>query len=227
METILNDLRYGARMLAARPGFSAIVVLTLALGIGAATAMFSIVNGVLLRPLPYEEPDQLIRIHTQRPGSGHSFGSISQPEYLDILESTQSFEAVGLYRFINVNLSDGDGEPEHLTAIRIMPAVLATLRIEPALGRPLDPEEGWTGSHRVALLSDRLWKRRFGADPAVLGQSLRILNDSIEVIGIMPESFEFPAKDVDLWICLRAGQSQSRKSREPQRATSWPVWAMA
>ena len=198
METILRDLRYGIHMLAARPGFTAVVVLTLSLGIGAVTAMFSIVNGVLLRPLPYEEPEQLVRIHTQR--SGRSFGSISQPEYLDLLESTQSFRDIGLYRYTDVNLFDGDGEPEHLLGVRIVPGVLDAMGIAPALGRALEPEEGWAGNHRVAVISDRLWKRRFGSDSAIVGRSLRILNDRFEIIGVMPEGFEFPSNNIDLWV---------------------------
>jgi predicted permease len=184
-------------MLAARPGFTAIVVLTLSLGIGAVTAMFSIVNGVLLRPLPYQEPERLVRIHTQR--SGRSFGSISNWEYLDLLESTQSFRDIGLYRFTDVNLFDGDGEPEHLLGVRIVPGVLDALGIAPALGRALESEEGWAGNHRVALISDRLWKRRFGSDPEVIGQSLRVLNDRFEIVGVMSEGFEFPREDIEVW----------------------------
>ena len=198
METILRDLKYAFRLLAGRPGFTAIVVLTLSLGIGAVTAMFSIVNGVLLRPLPYEEPEQLVRIHTQR--IGRSFGSISHPEYFDLLESTQSFRAIGLYQFTDVNLYDGDGEPEHLLGVRIVPGVLDAMGIAPALGRALEPEEGWDGNHRVAIISDRLWKRRFGSDRSVVGRSLQILNDQFEIIGVMPEGFEFPSKDIDLWV---------------------------
>ena len=181
MESILNDLRYGARMLAARPGFSAIVVLTLALGIGAATAMFSIVNGVLLRPLPYPEPEQLIRIHTQR--TGRSFGAISTWEYLDILEGTRSFQAIGLYRFTDINVSDGDGEPEYVRGVRMMPGVLDALGIQPALGRSLGPEEGDSGSHRVVLLSDRLWKRQFGAAPEIVGSTIRVNGESYQTLG--------------------------------------------
>ena len=198
MQNFLQDVRYGMRMLARKPMFTVVVVATLALGIGANTAMFSIVNGVLLRPLPYPESEQLVRIHTQWKGFG--FGSMNPLEYFDILERTSSFESVGIYRNTNVNLFEGDGEPERIGAIRLTPGVFETLRVRPAIGRMMRPEEAFVGSHRVAYLSDRLWRRRFGADPEIIGRSLRILNDSYEIIGVMPADFAYPRRGRDIWV---------------------------
>ena len=200
MQNFWQDVKFGVRMLTRKPMFTVIVVATLGLGIGANTAMFSIVNGVLLQPLPYSEPEQLVRIHTEWKNLGFGFGSMNPWEYFDILERTSSFESVGLYRNTNVNLLEGDGEPERVAAVRITPSVLETMRVRPALGRMMQPEEAFAGSHRVVYLSDRLWKRRFGADPEIVGRSLHILNDSYEIIGVMPATFAFPRKGVDIWV---------------------------
>jgi putative ABC transport system permease protein len=194
---ILPDIRFAGRMLRKNPGFALIAVLTLALGIGANTAMFSIINGVLLRPLPYFEPDQLVRINPRWNNFG--FGSMNAWEYFDILEKTTSFEKVSLYRNTSVNLTEGNGEPERVSGVRTTPSLLTVLGVQPALGRALQPGEGFAGDHRVALISDRLWKGRFGADPAVVGRTLRMLNDSYEIIGVMPAGFAYPHKSVDIW----------------------------
>ena len=196
--TFRSDLQYGLRMLAAKPGFTIVAVSTLALGIGANLVMFSIVNGVLLKPMPYDEADQIVRIHTQWRDFG--FGSLNPHEYFDILEGTRSFQDVGLYRHAGVNLFEGEGEPEHISAVRITPSVLEALRIQPARGRPLQSEEAFLADSRVALMSDRLWKRRFGEDPQIIGRKLQILSGVYEVIGVMPSDFKFPSSEVDLWI---------------------------
>ncbi len=198
LETFWGDIRFAVRMLRKNAGFTAVAVFTLLLGIGANTAMFSVINGVLLRPLPYPEPNELVRIHTQR--SGRAFGSISEPEFVDLEAFNSAFEAFGLYTSTGVNLSEGEGEPEHVTATRITPGLLDTLRVRPQLGRPLAVSEGEAGSHRVAIISDGLWKRRFGADPGVLGHQLRILNDSYQIIGVMPPGFAFPDAETSLWV---------------------------
>ncbi|MFB3094587.1 MAG: ABC transporter permease, partial [Candidatus Acidiferrales bacterium] len=198
LETVWQDLRYGLRMLRKNPGFTTVAVLTLALGIGANTAIFSVVNGVLLRPLPYFEPDRLVQINPQWNDS--VFGTISPRAYFGILERTESFQTVAIHRLTSINLFEDEGEPERVAGARMTPSLLDGLGIRPALGRALQPGEEFAGSHRVALLSDRLWKRRFGADPAVLGRSLKMSNNSYEIIGVLPQGFAYPNKSVDIWI---------------------------
>ncbi|MCH8947099.1 MAG: ABC transporter permease, partial [Acidobacteria bacterium] len=175
LETVWQDVRYGLRMLRKNPGFTTVAVLTLALGIGANTAIFSVVNGVLLRPLPYFEPDRLVQINPQWNDS--VFGTISPRAYFGILERTESFQTVAIHRLTSINLFEDEGEPERVAGARMTPSLLDGLGIRPALGRALQPGEEFAGSHRVALLSDRLWKRRFGADPAVLCRSLKMANN--------------------------------------------------
>ena len=198
LETVWQDVRYGLRMLRKNPGFTAVAVLTLALGIGANTAIFSVVNGVLLRPLPYFEPDRLVQIKPQWNDS--VFGTISPRAYFGLLERTESFQTVAIHRLTSINLFEDEGEPERVAGARMTPSLLDGLGIRPTLGRALQPGEEFAGSHRVALLSDRLWKRRFGADPAVLGRSLKMSNNSYEIIGVLPQGFAYPHKSVDIWI---------------------------
>jgi len=198
MEHVMQDLRLAARMLARQPGFAALVVLTLALGIGVNTALFSIVNGVLLRPLPYPDPDAIVRIHTQRGGRG--FGGISEPEFVDLVGGTTAFEAIGLMQGVGLNLTEGEGDPEYIDGLLITAGVFDALGVRPALGRPLHEREGLVGGGRAALISDGLWKRRFGADASVLGRSLRILNETYEIVGVMPAGFAFPDAQTEAWI---------------------------
>lgn len=198
MGMLWQDLRYGARMLARQPGFTAVAVLTLALGIGANTAMFSVVNGVLLQPLPYPQPNQIVRINTH--WSNFGFGSMNPWEYFDILERTNSFQSVALYQFADINLSEGRGDPERVSGLRITPSLLPMQGVRPLFGRLLQPGEEFAGNHRVAFISSGLWKRRFGSDPAVLGRSLRILNDTYEIIGVLPQGLAYPSKEIDIWV---------------------------
>ncbi len=197
MTNFLQDLRYALRRLAKSPAFALVAILTLALGMGANTAMYSIINGVLLQPLPYLAPEGLVIVHTQWKDFG--FGSTNPHEYFDLLEKTEAFQSVALYRSTSVNLLDGDGEPERVLGVRTTPSLLESLGVRPALGRALAPGEEFAGAHRVALISDRLFKRRFGGDPSVLGRKLRILNDSYEVVGVMPAGFAFPSRRTDIW----------------------------
>jgi putative ABC transport system permease protein len=198
LETFWADIRFALRMLRAHAGFSAAAALTLVLGIGTNTAMFSIVDGVLLRPLPYPRPDGIVRVHTQRTGRG--FGGISEPEFEDLEQGTSAFEVLGLYSGASVNLSEEGSEPEHVMAARVTPGLFGALGVRPQVGRPLAPGEGDAGSHRVALVSDGLWKRRFGADAGALGRKLRILDDTYVIVGVMPPGFAFPDAETDLWI---------------------------
>ncbi|MEK6303160.1 MAG: ABC transporter permease [Acidobacteriota bacterium] len=197
METLLQDLRYGVRTLIKSPGFTAVAVLALALGIGANTAIFSVVDAVLLRPLPYKNPDQLVLIWHAYPKINLPQASICPPCYLEYRDLTSSFEQVATTTGWNVNLT-GAGEPERLQAARVSFNYFTTLGAEPIQGRTFLAEEDHPGSNRVVVLSHGLWVRRFGADPNIVGTTLALDGQSYTVIGIMPADFVVPPS-VELW----------------------------
>ena len=183
METLWQDLKYGARQLLRSPGFTVVAVLTLALGIGANTAIFSVVNGVLLRPLPYPEPDRLVFLSEwseQVPGM-----SISMANFNDWREMNTVFDSLFAYRRQNVILT-GEGEPERLQMRQVSHGIFPTLGIKPILGRPFTPEEDKVGAERVVLLGEGFWLRRFGGDPGVVGKALVLDGESYTVIGVLP-----------------------------------------
>src|SRR5919108_48905 len=175
MNQFLSDLRYGPRMLRKSPAFTAIAVLTLALGIGANTAMFSIVYGVLLRALPFPEPDRVVHLYTKSPQFGER-QSISFPNYLDWQRRSQSFEQMASYRSDDLNLT-GTGEPTRVHVAMVTATLLPTLGIHPLMGRNFTPEEDVQGANPVVLLTDSFWKSQFGGDPGVLGRAIT-LNDT-------------------------------------------------
>jgi putative ABC transport system permease protein len=189
METILQDLRYGTRMLMRNPGFTLIAVTTLALGIGANAAIFSVVNAVLLRPLPYRDPDRLVIVDGAR-----------DRDFLRWRDQAKVFESIGAYDG-GAAILTGSGEPERLPAPHVSADLFATLGVAPALGRAFTPEEDTVAGAPVVILSNSLWRRRFGSDPQVIGRALTINNQSRTVIGIMPPEFRFPG-DSDLWLPL-------------------------
>ncbi|MGH9789365.1 MAG: ABC transporter permease [Candidatus Acidiferrales bacterium] len=190
METLWQDLRYGARQLARSPGFTAVAVLTLALGIGANTAIFSVANAVLLQPLPYQEPDRLVRLWESNPGRNWPFFSASAPNFNDWVQQNRSFESLAATEGATFNLT-GTGEPERLRGRRVTSNFFALLGVELELGRNFTPEEGRPASARVAILSHGLWQRRFGADPGILGRTLRLDGESYEIVGVLPGTFRF------------------------------------
>ncbi|HTX37127.1 MAG TPA: ABC transporter permease [Bryobacteraceae bacterium] len=188
MDTLLQDIRYGIRMVAKSPGFAAIAILTLALGIGANTALFSIVNAVLLNPLPYQQPDQLVAIYSQTKEFSHS--SISYPNFLDWERSQRSFSAIAAFRAENYNLT-GRGEPERVTAEMVSANFFAVLGVNPVAGRLLRPDEDHPGAQPVAIVSGGFWKRKFGSSPAAVGQTLRLDGMGYTVVGVIPAEFRY------------------------------------
>jgi putative ABC transport system permease protein len=198
IETFLQDLIYGLRMLRRNPGFTFVAVLTLALGIGANTAIFSVVNAVLLRSLPYRDPDRLVRVsyYRERLGTDTALGA----EFLEWRDQAKAFEQIAAYRFETAVLS-GDGEPERLTSGRISADLFATLGVAPALGRAFTSAEEIAGGPPVVILSNGLWRSRFGGDPQVIGRAITLNGQSRTVIGIMPDGFRF-SEDTDLWLPL-------------------------
>jgi predicted permease len=197
-----QDIRYGARMLRNTPGFTAVAVLTIALGIGATTAIFSLVDATLLNPLPYPHPEQLVRIEDDLPGVGARDVGISVPEWQD-LQRSGIFDYVTPVGGGDTNLT-GSSAPERIRLLTIAPNYFALLDVKPQLGRAFNPEDHTPGFNLEVLISDGLWKRAFGSDPHILGKSLRLDNDLYSVVGVMPPGFRDPgatveASNIDVW----------------------------
>jgi predicted permease len=210
MGTLLQDLRYGIRMLARSPGFTAVAVLTLALGIGANTAIFSVVNGVLLRPLPYPEPDRLVQIYER--SAQFNEMSVSYPNFLDWERMNHSFAGIAAYRGESFN-STGAGQPENIPGAVVTANFLSVLGVKPSQGRTFTPDEDRQGANPVAMVSEGLWKRRFGSDTAVLGKSLVLDGQSYTVVGIVPRDCQLldPAEVITpLWQWSRRMNLESR-----------------
>src|SRR5215475_715714 len=197
MQTFWQDLRYGLRMLAKKPGFTLVAVVTLALGIGANSAIFSVVNALLLRPLPLEDPDRLIKIwETFQPG-GQSGASV--PNLKDWREQNTVFNGIAAYQFSSINLS-GRENPERLQGTAVSPNFFDVVGVRPRLGRAFQIGEDEAGRNRVALLSHRLWQRNFGGDAEVLGKEITLNGENYTVIGVMPPEFRFPSRLTEVWV---------------------------
>ena len=182
MGTLLQDLRYGLRMLAKSPAFTAVAVLTLALGIGANTAIFSVVNAVLLRPLPFPQPDQLMSVQYFDTVLGVPHKSASYPDFFDWRNQNQVFSHITAFHDNDYTLTGGD-QPAHLSGEIVSADFFSTLGVAPVLGRGFLPEEEKTG-HRVVILSDRLWRTMFSADPKILGRGIILGGRSYTVVEI-------------------------------------------
>jgi putative ABC transport system permease protein len=194
METLLDDLRFGFRMLRKAPGFTMVAVVVLALGIGANTAIFSVVNAVLLRPLPFQDSDRLVQVwHVPPPKSfpGMTRFSVSPANYLDWEKQSHAFESMAIYGYSNYSLA-GSGDPESVTGIRVSPEFFSILRIHPILGRVFLPEENQTGRGRVAVLSQSFWQTHFASDPDIVGRTILLDSLTYSVVGVIPTRTAFP-----------------------------------
>jgi putative ABC transport system permease protein len=189
MRTLLQDLRLALRMLRRAPGYALLVVVTLGLAMGAATTVFSVVDGVMLRPLGYRDPERLVSIWEKHPQFPEM--SVSYLDFLDWRKSQRSFEDLAAFQLQGLSLSGVD-RPERLEGRIISASLLPLLGVTPQLGRAFTPEEDLAGAPRVAMISDGLWKRRFGGDPAVLGRSITLSGEPHTIIGVLPPSFRFP-----------------------------------
>jgi putative ABC transport system permease protein len=197
-EEVFQDLRYGARMLLKHPGASLIAVLTLSLGIGANTAIFSVVNAVMLRPLPYSEPERLVQVWVTNPGAARWGDWVSYPDFLNWREQNKVFDEIGACRPWPFNLT-GTDTPEALFGTYVSADLFTVLGVRPILGRTFLAEEDQPGGNRVAVISHGLWQRRFGADPGLIGKSIQVDGQSRVVVGVMPHNFKF------LWIGMPSG----------------------
>jgi putative ABC transport system permease protein len=195
------DLRYGARLLIAQPLYSATIVLTLALATGLATAIFSLYDATLVRPLPFPDDERLVSIGSDWNADSHA--AVSIPEYLDYRARARSLEAVAAYRSVDLNLAAGGAQPERLLAAAVSASFFDVLGVKPSLGRVFTSGEDTPGGDPVAVLGSGLWQRRFGGDRAILGRVIRIGDQPVTIVGVMPPSFRFPAPDTALWVPLR------------------------
>ena len=197
MGSFLQDVKYGVRMLANSPGFTIVTVITLALGIGANTAMFSAVNGILLRPLPYKDSSRLVDVWGNSASYPGFRMTLSVPEFNDVKAQSHSFERIAAYRLNEMNWT-GHGDPEVVSVTEVSQDVFATLGVSPARGRAFTPDEEVLGKDNVVILSDALWHARFSGDTAVLGKTITLDNSIYTVVGIMPQGFQFQSVDDNL-----------------------------
>ena len=197
---LIQDLRFGLRMLRKTPGFSLVVILTLAFGIGATTAIFSVVYGVILKPLPFEGSERLVAIWTHTPQVDRL--PLAAADHRDIKEQNSVFEDIAILRgSANYNLS-GDGEPEWLQGSSVPANLFPLLKVEPVLGRNFTPEENQPGRDQEVILSHALWQRRYGADASIIGKSIRLENVPYMVVGVMGENFQYPNRETQIWTPL-------------------------
>src|ERR1700733_5217386 len=191
MTNLLRDLRYALRTLAQNPGFAAAAILSLAIGIGATTAIFSVTCALLLRPLPYRDASRLVIVWNRSPGLGITQDWFSTAQYFDIKTRHSGFEDVAIAYGTNDNLT-GNGDPERIGTIPISSNLLLMLGYRAAMGRLFTADEDVAGRNPTALLSYGTWTRRFGSDPQILGKSIQINGTSREIVGVLPKSFSLP-----------------------------------
>ncbi|HWN99459.1 MAG TPA: ADOP family duplicated permease, partial [Blastocatellia bacterium] len=212
MESLWRDLCYGARMLRKQPAFAAVAVVVLALGIGANTTIFSVVNALLLRPPPFKDPDRLVRVWETNPKIGLDRGIVSPANFADWREQNRVFENVSAFRTWFYRLS-GHGDPEQVWGVRTSASFFHLLGVDAAQGRTFLPEEDQPGHDQVVILSYGLWERRFGADPGLIGQTIAIDDRPFTVIGILPPAFNLfgGTRAYDLWMPFEFARGQLKR----------------
>ena len=210
MQGLAEDIRYAFRMLLKSPGFAAVAIVTLAVGIGANTALFSVVNGVLLNPLPYPQSSRLVAISEKN--AGMDTAPISYLNFFDWEQATQTFSSMAIYRHEDWNLT-GNGQPERVNGFMVSSQFFPTLGVHPALGRDLRRDDDHLGAAPVALLSDGFWHRRFGGRPEVVGQTVALSGTDYTVIGILPPGFAFYGVDRDVYTPIGQWNDPSFRDR--------------
>ena len=206
LESLLTDLKLAFRRLRRAPGFAAAVLLTLAIGIGANTAVFTVVDSILLKPLPYPQPEQLVAVWLRAPGAAGLANFVeglrlSPSMYLTFAEHNRTFQSIGVWISGTANVT-GITEPEEVRTTSISDGVLQTLNVPPAAGRWISPADQVPRSHQVAMLSYGYWQRRFGGDPSVIGRNIQVDSQTREIVGVMPRGFEVVDQDFDMLIPL-------------------------
>ena len=195
----MSHLRHAVRKLSKTPGFTILSVITLASGIAASTTIFGVVNAVLLLPLPFPDAHQLVTVTHDAPGLDLEDLGQSDATFLHYQSHSQALESIALFSTTNVTLT-GQSDPQRLRAVRVTPSLFSVLRVVPASGRGFSEDDGRPGAQPVAILTDQLWRRRFGADPAVVGQTIDLDGEPVEVIGILEPGLEFPGRHPDVWV---------------------------
>ena len=237
MRALLQDLRFAIRMLRRNPLFTVVTVATLALGIGANTAIFSVVRGMLLKPLPYDDPGSLavVQIYWEESGSGRGGAghSISDPELYDIRRGNTTLEAVGAYYTTAVNVTGSEGDAERVQAGVMTADVFSLLGVDAAIGRPFTAGEDQPTAQRVAVLGYDFWNRRFAGDPSIVGKDVTVNGLPRTVVGIMRSDFRLPAdfgatQPTQIWLPIRFDEENLRGRGghylEPARSCRPPPW---
>src|ERR1041384_6873453 len=224
MTTFLYDIRYGFRMLLKHKGFTVVAIATLAMGIGANTAIFSLVNGVLLRPLPFPNSDRIIYFEGKNPAAGITDSNISYLDFTDWSQQGDLFASSAAYWTGNADLSGDGAEPEAVPRAGVTIGFFSVLGVQPVLGRAFIPEDDKPASFNegrgaVAIISDGLWKRRFGSDPGIVGKQVRMKSIPLTVIGVMPPGFEYP-EQTQIWV-----NSAVNLAEEPRGNRAWSAIA--
>src|ERR1044071_7605177 len=204
LEALFQDVRFGLRMLLKTPGFTVVAIATLALGIGANTAIFSLVNSILHRPLPFPNSDRIIYFEGKNPAAGIIDSNISYLDFTDWSQQTDLFASTAAYWTGNADLSGDGAEPEAVPRAGVTTGFFSVLSVQPVLGRAFVPEDDKPatfneGRGTVAIISNGLWKRRFGSDPAIVGKQVRMKSIPLTVIGVMPPGFEYP-EQTQIWV---------------------------
>ena len=220
----MNDLKFALRQLGKSPGFAIVAILTLALGIGANTAIFSLVNGVLLRPLPFPNAERIIYCEGKNPAAGITDSNISYLDFTDWSQQTDLFASTAAYWVGTADLSGNGAEPEAVPRAGVTPGFFSVLGVQPVLGRAIVPEDDKPASFNegrgtVAIISHGLWKRRFGSDPAIIGKQVVMKSRPLTVIGVMPPGFEYP-EQTQIWV-----NSAVNLSEEPRENRAWSAIA--
>ncbi len=210
MTGFLQDLRFGLRLVFKNPTFTAIAVLTLGLGIGAVTAIFSVVNAVILQPLPYPKSEQLVQVYTQFPQQKFDKFWVSPPEYFDLLRDGTSFESVAGYQTAGAAMTARE-RPVRVPAAYTTWTFARTIGVQPAMGRYFGPHEDLPGDVTAFVISHRLWRNAFAGDPDILGKRVILDGMSAAIVGVMPEGFHYPQEDMDAWIPLQIDPSSFRR----------------
>ena len=222
---VMRDARYSVRQLAKSPAFTLVATLTLALGIGATSAMFSVINGVLLRPLPFPQPDTLVLVNEIVPQYG--LFSVAPATFLDWRQQNSVFERLAAYTSGSATFADASG-PERVTNAAVSWDVFDLLRVQPALGRGFRADEDLPGKNGVIVLSHSMWQRRFGSDRGVLGRSITLSGAPVTVIGVMPPGFYFPSREVEYLDAHRAQHGQRQPwGALPRRDRPAEAWSLS
>ena len=210
MQTLFQDLRYGARMLMKKPGFTLIAVLTLALGIGANSAIFSVVNALLLKSLPFKEPERIVMLWNKGPAAaGGDRVPLAVADLFDLRAQNHSFAEIAAFQYNNYTVTGGD-TPDWVRGANVTANFFAVLGVQPQLGRTFLPDEDKPDATRVVVLSDGYWRSRFGADPQLVGRAITLNGNSFTVVGVMPPALHFPMREAELWTARRTGTPTRR-----------------